>query len=208
MDGLMFNTEDLYDKVGAMLLKPRGHQYTQELKLKMMGLPGAQAFEVMRQELGIDDSNETLQRDAEAIFKDLLPAEIAIMPGLEQLLALLERLKIPKGICTSSHRRFAQRALGFFDLEPRFSFILTADDVENGKPHPEVYLQAARNFGIEPSSMLVLEDSLTGSRAGVASGAYTVAVPTSHSRGQDYSHVAYVANALNDSFILNLFKSS
>ncbi len=203
----MFNTEDLYDQVGAILLKPRGHEYTHSLKLKMMGLPGAQAFEVMRQELGISDSNETLQGEAEAIFKDLLPAEIATMPGLELLLELLEQLNIPKGICTSSHRNFAQRALGCFDLEPRFEFILTADDVENGKPHPDVYLKAAKRFNIEPSSMLVLEDSLTGSRAGVASGAYTVAVPTSHSRGQDYGHVAYVADALNDSFVIDLFKT-
>ena len=99
------------------------------------------------------------------------------MPGLAELLDALEHGGIPKGIATSSGRRFTEHVLGRFDLAPRFQFILTGDDVSEGKPHPEVYLRAAANFGLSPANMMVLEDSQTGCRAAVAAGAFAVAVP-------------------------------
>lgn len=201
----MFNTEDLYDQVGQMLLEQRGHDFTRELKLAMMGLPGPVAFEVMRQSCGIEDSVEQLQNEADQIFSGMLPGEIRTMPGLEEILTRLESLNIPKAVATSSHRKFANQALGYFDLQPRFEFVLTSEDVTNGKPHPEVYLTAARRLGVEPESMLVLEDSQTGSRAAAAAGAYTIAIPTRHSVDSDFSHVHHVASRLDDPIVLDLF---
>ena len=205
MDGLMFNTEDLYDEVGEILLQRRGQQFSNELKLAMMGLPGADAFEIMRTRCGLSDTVTELQSECDEIFSDMLPARIQTMPGLERLLELLEGRKVPKCVATSSHRQFATRALGFFELEPRFEFVLTAEDVEKGKPNPEVYLAAASRLGVDPESMLVLEDSFTGSTAAAAAGAYTIAVPTKHSLEMDFSHVDHVAGRLDDEAILQLF---
>ncbi len=75
-----------------------------------------------------------------------------------------------------------KNVLSRFELEPRFQFILTCDDVREGKPNPEIYLRAAQRFGLSAEQMLVLEDSQNGCRAAVASGAYAVAVPGGHSR--------------------------
>ena len=207
MDGLIFNTEDLYDQVGQILMQRRGKNFTRELKLAMMGLPGPVAFEVMRERGGVEDSAQDLQDEADAVFVDLLPSEIKTMPGLETLLCRLEELNIPKAVATSSHREFAKTALGMFDLEPRFQFVLTSEDVTEGKPNPEIYLSAARRLGVEPSKMLVLEDSVTGSKAGVAAGAVTIAVPTLHSRGMDFSHVYRVAERLDDHLIMGIWES-
>ena len=206
MDGLMFNTEDLYDQVGQILLQRRGQTFSLELKLAMMGLPGPVAFEVMRQRCSLEDSVEQLQAETSEIFTDLLPREIRLMPGLETLLGMLEELGIPKAVATSSHRQFAQRALGCFDLEPRFEFILTSDDVTEGKPHPEIYLTAADRFNVQPSAMLVLEDSFNGTKSGAAAGALTIAIPTEHSADMDFSHVHHVAPRLDDDVILRLFR--
>jgi len=204
MDGLMFNTEDLYDQVGQTILQKRGQEFTNELKLAMMGLPGPKAFEVMRSRCGLEESVEALQKETDEIFVDLLPDEIQTMPGLDSLLDLLEQQEIPKAVATSSHRRFAKRALGFFDLEPRFEFVLTGDDVERGKPNPDIYLLAARMLDLRPQQMLVLEDSHIGSRAAKAAGAVTIAVPTPHSADSDFSHVDHVATSLADKFIARL----
>jgi len=205
MDGLMFNTEDLYDEVGEILLGRRGQSFDHDLKMAMMGLPGTEAFEIMRMRCGLSDSVVELQSECDEIFSDMLPARIQTMPGLEVLLDLLERKNIPKCVATSSHRQFADRALGAFDLEPRFEFVLTAEDVTKGKPDPEVYLAAASRLNVQPASMLVLEDSFTGSSAAAAAGAYTIAVPTKHSLEMDFSHVDHVAKRLDDEAILSLF---
>ena len=201
MDGLMFNTEDLYDQVGDAILLKRGQRFTNEVKLAMMGLPGDKAFQVMIDRCQLDDSIEELQSETEALFAEMLPREIRTMPGLLELLDRLEKKGIPKGIATSSHRRFAKVALEQFDLGPRFQFVLTAESVTNGKPHPEVYLLAAEKMKVSPQSMLVLEDSHTGSTAAAAAGACVIAVPTEHSKGCDFSHVYAVADALHDRIV-------
>jgi HAD superfamily hydrolase (TIGR01509 family) len=132
------------------------------------------------------------------IFADILATRLALMPGAAELLDSLERAGIPKGIATSSGRRFVTDVLSRFDLEPRFRFVLTAEDVVEGKPHPEIYFKAAALFSVEPPSMLVLEDSQNGCRAAAASGAIAVAVPGGHSRRHDFSGATLVADSLAD----------
>ena len=206
MDGLMFNTEDLYDDVGDTLLQRHGQRFTRELKLEMMGRPGQEALAIMKERCNLPQSVEELREQVKQIFSELLPGRIEMMPGLAALLDFLEHNKIPKCVATSSHRQFATEALGSFDLEPRFEFVLTADDVQNGKPDPEVYLAAATRLGVQTEQLLVLEDSEIGSRAAVAAGAFTIAVPTVHSVGSDFSNVAHVADSLLDPIIQQVLK--
>lgn len=201
MDGLMFNTEDLYDQVGDAILERRGKRFTRELKLAMMGLPGDKAFQVLIDRCKLDDSVKQLQEETEALFAEMLPREIRTMPGLLELLDRLEGEDIPKGIATSSHQGFATIALGQFDLAPRFDFVLTAESVTQGKPHPEVYLLAAEKLKVPPRSVLVLEDSHTGSTAAAAAGSCVIAVPTEHSKDCDFSHVHAVADGLHDEIV-------
>ena len=153
MDGLMFNTEDVYDQVGSILLERRGRSFTREIKMSIMGLPGPRAYEVLRQRCQLQDSVEQLSSESDAIFLELLPSEIAMMPGLESLLTFLEAKSIPKAIATSSNRQLATFALAQFDLEPRFEFVLTGDDIENGKPNPDIYLLAAKKLKVAPGDM-------------------------------------------------------
>ena len=201
MDGLMFNTEDLYDEVGDTLLQRHGQRFTRELKLEMMGRTGREALAIMKQRCNLPQTVDELLIEIRQIFSKLLPGRIEMMPGLSALLTFLEQNKIPKCVATSSHRLFATEALGCFDLEPRFEFLLTAEDVQNGKPAPDVYLKAAAQLGIKPAELMVLEDSEIGSRAAAAAGAFTIAVPTSHSVDGDFSHVNHVADSLNDPMI-------
>ena len=206
MDGLMFNTEDLYDDVGDTLLQRHGQRFTRQLKLEMMGRPGQEALAIMKERCNLPQSVDELREEVKQIFSKLLPGRIEMMPGLAALLDFLEQHSIPKCVATSSHRQFATEALGSFDLEPRFEFVLTSDDVKNGKPDPEVYLAAAKRMGIESKRLLVLEDSVIGSRAAVAAGAFTIAVPTEHSVDGDFSHVDHVVESLLDPMIQNFLK--
>ncbi len=203
----MFNTEDLYDIVGEQLLNRRGQSFTSELKMAMMGLPGPQAFAVMKECCGLDDSIEALATECEEMFVDLLPARIELMPGLETLLELLESADVPKAIATSSHLKFAERALGIFDLQPRFEFVLTSESVERGKPHPDVYLLAASRLGVQPENMLVLEDSVHGSSAAIEAGVTTIAVPSRRVDSTQFGSVYAICDRLDDSTVLDLIRN-
>ncbi len=206
LDGLMFNTEDLYNEVGSELLRRRGKQFTAELRDQMMGRPSRVALQIMIDLHSLDATVQILQAETDEIFADILASRLAPMPGLRELLDALESVSIPKAIATSSRRAFTTRVLSVFGFEPRFDFILTSEDVTHGKPDPEIYQTAARRFGVSPTQIMVLEDSENGCRAAVAAGAITIAVPSQHSRSHDFSGVAFVADTLADKRIAHLLQ--
>jgi HAD superfamily hydrolase (TIGR01509 family) len=198
LDGLMFNTEELYQEVGGLVLQRRGKQITGELLDQMMGRKSAVALQVMIDWHELDATPEQLEIECAEIFVDLLPARLAPMPGLVDLLAALEAAGISKAIATSSGREFVAAVLAKFNFGPRFAFVLTAEDIEHGKPAPDIYLLAAQRHSVLPAEMLVLEDSQIGCQAAVAAGAYTVAVPHGRSTSHQFPGVAFAANTLAD----------
>lgn len=208
MDGLMVNTEELYSEVGEILLNRRGKHFTRGLKAAMMGLPGPQAFGVMIEREGLSDTPAELASECEEIFVDLLPEKLQTLPGLEDLLSVLDSRRLPRCIATSSTQQFARRVLQITGLGSRFDFVVTAEDVQHGKPAPDIYLEAAQRLGIHAHEMLVLEDSHYGSRAGLAAGACTIAVPGEHSHDHDFTGVCYRASSLADKAIVEYLGAS
>ena len=201
LDGLMFNTEDLYQQVGAEVLRRRGKDFPDELIHQMMGRQSHKALQVMIDWHKLDDTPSELAEESMEIMFRLLPDQLEPMPGLLHLLASLESAGIPKAIATSSSRVFVTRVLDQFNLQPRFKFILTAEDVSNGKPAPDVYLLAAEKHSIQPARVMVLEDSQIGCRAAVAAGTHAVAVPEGQSGQHTFEGAQLVADSLADARI-------
>src|SRR4051812_48178332 len=133
LDGLMFNTEELYQEVGGMILARRGKEFTAELLDKMMGRKSDVALALMIEHHQLDATPEQLAAETAEIFGGILPHRLQPMPGLLDLLSALEAARIPKGIATSSGRAFVDLVLGVFNLAPRFSFVLAIEDIQHGK---------------------------------------------------------------------------
>jgi HAD superfamily hydrolase (TIGR01509 family) len=206
LDGLLFNTEDLYRDVGTEMLRRRGRHWTPELLDAMMGRPSAVALQIMIDWHRLDATVDELRKESDEIFGHLLDTQLAPMPGAIELLSALEREGIPKAIGTSSGRAFVDNVLSRFQLEPRFEFVLTEEDVVQGKPHPEIYVTAAQRLSVSCGSMMVLEDSGNGCRAAVAAGAFVVAVPGEGSRKHAFDGVAFVADSLADERIYRVLR--
>jgi HAD superfamily hydrolase (TIGR01509 family) len=204
LDGLMFNTEELYQDVGTEMLRRRGKTFDAELLDGMMGRPANAALQLMIDYHQLPCTVSDLVAETDELFAALLHDRLEQMPGLADLLDALEKANIRKAIATSSGPTFVARVLDHFDLALRFEFVLTCDDIHEGKPHPEIYLLAASRLGCKPSEMLVLEDSQNGCRSAVAAGAQVVAVPGGHSLRHDFSGAALIAKSLADPRIYTL----
>lgn len=201
LDGLLVNTEELYQDVGAELLRRRGRTFEPELLDRMMGRPQQVSLRIMIEWHGLSDTVERLATETREIFVSLLDTRLEPMPGAVALLDSLSGAGVPFGVATSSGPDFAHDVLGRVGLLSRMDFVLTCDDVREGKPAPEIYLAAAGRLGLPADRMLVLEDSQAGCRAAVAAGAVAVAVPGGHSRRHDFTGAAFVADSLADARI-------
>jgi HAD superfamily hydrolase (TIGR01509 family) len=198
LDGLLVNTEQLYQHVGAELLRRRGRTFEPDLLDAMMGRPEQVSLKIMIEWHGLADTVETLASETREIFRSLLETELRTMPGAVELLDLLDARGIARGVATSSGPDFAHDVLSRVGLRERFAFVLTSADVAQGKPHPEIYQTAARRLAVAPAAMLVFEDSQAGCKAAVAAGAVAVAVPGGHSLRHDFTGARFVAETLAD----------
>lgn len=207
-DGLMFNTEESFNVAGRELLRRRGRDLTPEVLRLMMGRRAVEAFDALVTHLRLTDSPTLLQQEYEGLFHAALEGRLNVMPGLLDLLALIEQRGLPMAVCTSSDRAHLSRVLGRFELIDRFDTTLTAEDVTHGKPHPEIYLTAASRLGVAPERLLVLEDSENGTKAAVAAGAVAVSVPHEHSSYQDFASAWLVADTLADARLVTLIEAA
>ena len=204
MDGVLASSEDVYKLVGTETLRRRGFSFEDDLRDAMMGLPAVKALQVMIDWHRLDDTIDALVLESERTFWELAADRLHPMPGVAEMFDRLDAAGMPRGVVTSGGRDYAERILTIIGVRDRLKFVITADDVANGKPHPEPYQQAAQQHGIEPAEMVVFEDSEVGCRAAVAAGACTIAVPSPHTATHDFSGAAFVAETLSDPRIVRV----
>ena len=109
------------------------------------------------------------------------------MPGIGGLLDELTAARVPCAVASTASGDWVVRALGDMGLAPRFDAVVTGDQVEHGKPAPDVYLEAARRLGVDPGSCVAVEDSGPGLAAAGAAGMKTVAIPHTLSVTHDFA---------------------
>ena len=206
MDGLILNTEDVFDLAGQQLLERRGLQMTNQIRDAMLGRRAHEAFAAMKEMTGVQDDICDLMQETKELFGAIAENRLETMPGLLELLQLVEQRQLPRAVATSSPRSYMTGLLERFDLLHRFHLTMTAEDVANGKPDPEIYLTVAARLNVAPHEMLVLEDSETGTRAASAAGAFAVSVPNRHTMNGDFSMASMIADTLRDERLVSLLR--
>ena len=179
LDGLMVDTESVFERAATCLLARRGlPPLAPEVLRHMLGRPSEVGFVYFREFYGLADSTADLAAESRELFYEAVgDRPVPLMPGVTELLVAVGRRGLPAAIATSSSRAYLGRVLGPHGLLPRFRFALTGDDVSVGKPCPEIYQKAAARLAVDPAEMVVLEDSLNGLKAAKAAGARCVVVP-------------------------------
>jgi pseudouridine 5'-phosphatase len=198
LDGILANTEDLYEQAGETVLGRRGKIYGAELRERIMGRPVVDAIQIMIDCHSLPDKANDLMCECADVLEQLIATSLAPMPGAVSLIEDLQLANVPIAVATSATPEYADNVLTRLELKHRFRFILTAADINRGKPDPEIYLLAANRLAIAPSQMMVLEDSANGCRAAVASGALTIAVPNRHTHNHNFVGARFVADTLDD----------
>ena len=116
---------------------------------------------------------------------------VTFKPGLHELLDFLEAAGLPKAVATSSCRESAMRKLTAGRLVDRFQAIVTGDDVQNGKPAPDIFLAVAEKLSVSPERCLVFEDSENGVLAAHNAGMPAIMIPDAKQPTKEVAALAY-----------------
>lgn len=181
MDGLLIDSEPFWQRAQMKVLGKLGLNLTTEDTEQTMGvrIDEVVRFWYERRPWSGPQPDEVAEMIVDEVIR-LVHSEGERMKGVDEALELFRSLGVPIGLATSSSDRLIEAVLSALILEHVFRITTSAAHEEFGKPHPDVYLSAARKLGVEPGGCLVFEDSVYGVQAGKAAGMKVVAVPAPH----------------------------
>ncbi len=176
MDGILADSEPLWNEIDGALLKLYGVEYSGQFKHEVLGkdFPTAMKFYSDRFSIRADLEKMALQRHA--IAEDFYANHIPLFECVPRVLRELA-VRFPLGVATSSLGALAHPFLKKHNIAQFLTQITTGDEVENGKPAPDIYLLAAQKLDVAPENCLVVEDALSGVQAGKSAGMAVAAIP-------------------------------
>jgi len=177
MDGLLFDTERLSRRALHAAADDLGVALPEDAFLELIGRRGTDIFQRLAARVGDEALTTRLVARSEEHYEILLAQGVPVKEGAWDLLAWLAEQGRPCAVATSTRTPKAERKLVAAKLRGFFSAVIGGDQVERGKPAPDIYLRAAAALGVAAEQCGVFEDSEPGLQAAHAAGARTVWIP-------------------------------
>lgn len=177
-DGLVLETESAWTRAEVELFARRGREFTDDHKRHMIGSAGAVGARKLAEMLGQPGDGWDLWEELHELVMAELPHGAPPMPGALELIDALRERGTPIALVSNSARDFVELAMRTGGVAGRFDVVLTRDDVEHGKPAPDLYLRACAALGAAPAAAVGLEDTNTGIAALRAAGLFAIGIPS------------------------------
>jgi beta-phosphoglucomutase len=177
LDGVLADSEPWWNEIDAALLSEYGITYGGEYHRNVLGISYRLAMEFYKEAFKLPTATEELMRRRGEIAIGFFANQIGLFPSALPVLQELREMTLPLAVATSSVSASARPFLARHELTRFFNVIVTGDEVERGKPHPDIYLCAAEQLGIASDACLVVEDSLSGIAAAKAADMRVAAIP-------------------------------
>jgi HAD superfamily hydrolase (TIGR01509 family) len=179
MDGVIVDTEQVWDEVREGLVADWSGRYSAEAQRAMMGMSSGEWSLYMHDELGLAESpteiNEEVVRRLLARYRDDLPLVDGAVAAVRELAG-----SFPLAVASSSNRPLIDVVLATAGIAACFAATVSSEEVARGKPSPDVYLEAAHRLGVAPGLCAAVEDSANGIRAATEAGMHVIAYPNRH----------------------------
>ena len=179
LDGVLADSEPSWNEIDATLLAEHGVTYRGEHHRNVLGVNYRLAVEFYKKTFGLSVPTEEMMRRRGEIASEFFASRIYLFPSTKQVLQKLRQMNPPLrlGLATSSVGSSARPFLDRHQLSQFFDVVVTGDEVERGKPAPDIYLSAAKKLNLPPDECLVIEDALSGIAAAKAAKMRVAAIP-------------------------------
>jgi HAD superfamily hydrolase (TIGR01509 family) len=179
LDGVIVDSEQVWDEVRERYTNESGGTYTTTAARDMMGMSSLEWSRYMAEQLGVPGTPEEINAAIVAAMLERYGEAPPLIPGaVEAVRRCAERW--PVAVASSSNPELIDVVLRAASLRDLIAVVVSSQEVERGKPAPDVYLEAARRLGVAPSSCAAVEDSHNGIRSAEAAGMRVIALPNPH----------------------------
>src|SRR5205814_7593621 len=177
LDGVLADSEPWWNEIDAKLLAEHGVTYRGEYHRNVLGVSYRLAVEYYKKAFGLSVPTDEMMRRRGEIAIDFFADRIGLFPSTRSVLEELRQMNLRLAVATSSVSASARPFLDRHALTLLFETIITGEEVEHGKPQPDIYLRAAEKLAVAPDACLVIEDSLSGIAAARAAQMRVAAIP-------------------------------
>ena len=177
MDGVIVDSENLWDEVLLGLAAEYGGRWTTESHLETIGIDSATSSRYLHEVLGFGLSPLEIELETDRRMIAAYRESVPLVPGVTDAIHQLSAMGIPLGLASNSNRRLIDFILSAAGLTSFFTAVVSAEEVEKGKPAPDVYLEALRQLGVQPGRCAAVEDSANGLMSASAAGLRVIAFP-------------------------------
>jgi HAD superfamily hydrolase (TIGR01509 family) len=198
MDGVLIDSEPLHFGVLHELLATAGHEYTRAENEDFLGKSSEAMFGTLVSRHGLAGSVGDWMARYDAGILRVLQEPHAPAPGVAELVPRLRELGLRLGVASSSRSVWIEATLRSIQLSGAFDAIVSADEVERGKPDPAIYLLAAHRVGVAAERCLAIEDSPTGVESAGAAGMAVVGVRTPYTAHLQLDGAECIVDSLAD----------
>ena len=199
MDGTLADSMHVWCDVDKKIIEKYGGIYTPEISEKLKTMTIEQSSDFFIKTLGLDKTPDEIAKEVAQTVFNQYRYEIKLKENALNILNFLDENSIPFCIATSTHKMLAEALLQRYNIEKRFKFILTGEDIPKSKKFPDIYIECTKLMNTEISETLVAEDSLHCVQTTVRVGFPTVAVYDNFNKN-DFSEMTELA----DKYIYNL----
>ena len=200
MDGVLVDSEPLFHKaVNIMVERCGAAPITEEENNRyLLGTTVEETWLRVKELREVPQTPAELLAGYNEVVKEVLRSDLVPRPGVRDLIAEAQQRGLPIAVASSSLREWVELKLSVIGLTDAFNVKLGGDDIENGKPAPDIYIKAARLIGLEITECVAIEDSPIGLAAASSSGAYTICTLTDSTRHLDLSAADVIIENLEE----------
>lgn len=178
MDGVLVNSEPMIRACAQEAAAELGFLISDATYVTWMGLPSVQLEDAIRHSMGATFPMEDFYGEYRKRWgRKVESGKLLANPGIETLLGLLKKQSVPIAVATSTVREHAIETLRTTNLLTYFDTIVGGDNVQNGKPAPDIYRYAAGKINVPTNQCIALEDSEIGVKSAVSAGLYVIMIP-------------------------------
>ena len=176
LDGIIVDSEHVWDTAREALARERGGRWHEHAQKDMMGMSSLEWSRYMHEVVGLSEPPEEISAEVVRRLEKTYREELPLIKGAPEAVARLAE-RWPLAIASSSNRPLIDLVLELSRLERFFQATVSSEEVERGKPAPDVYLEAAHRLGVEATKSAAVEDTHNGILSASASGMRVIAIP-------------------------------